>query len=135
MTRLEADSGRILISEPFLSDPNFTRTVILLTEHNEEGSLGFVLNQTLEVKNRYAELVNTNVIWRGLRVSSSTQSLLANAQAEEVRHTNLRLHTRRRLHGRVSHAQLPRQKMRSYEAEAVHMSLGLKNGDFCFFLD
>lgn len=39
------DKGRILISEPTLPDPNFSRTVILLTEHNSEGSVGFVLNR------------------------------------------------------------------------------------------
>lgn len=37
--------GKVLISEPFLPDPNFSRTVVLLAEHNEEGSVGFVLNR------------------------------------------------------------------------------------------
>ena len=37
--------GQILISEPFLEDPNFNRTVVLITEHNSEGTVGFVLNQ------------------------------------------------------------------------------------------
>ncbi len=37
--------GDLLISEPFLPDPNFERSVILICEHNEEGSLGFVLNK------------------------------------------------------------------------------------------
>lgn len=40
--------GRFLVSEPFMGDPNFQRTVILLVEHNEEGSLGFVMNRQLE---------------------------------------------------------------------------------------
>ena len=30
---------------PFLKDPNFSRTVIFLCEHNAEGSFGFVLNK------------------------------------------------------------------------------------------
>jgi len=38
-------AGLILISDPFLKDPNFLRTVILLCEHQYEGSLGFVLNK------------------------------------------------------------------------------------------
>ena len=38
-------NGDLLISEPMLPDPNFERTVILLCEHNEEGSIGFVLNK------------------------------------------------------------------------------------------
>jgi putative transcriptional regulator len=36
--------GALLVSEPMLSDPNFFRSVILLTEHDPEGTLGFVLN-------------------------------------------------------------------------------------------
>ncbi|MDB4161296.1 YqgE/AlgH family protein [Bacteroidia bacterium] len=38
-------NGRVLISEPFLPDPNFNRSVILITEHDEKGSMGYVLNQ------------------------------------------------------------------------------------------
>src|SRR5213592_5254116 len=37
--------GRLLVSEPYLPDPYFERTVVLLCEHNEEGSFGFVLNK------------------------------------------------------------------------------------------
>ncbi len=37
--------GDLLLSEPLLPDHNFDRTVILLCEHNEEGSFGFVLNK------------------------------------------------------------------------------------------
>ena len=36
--------GTLLVSEPMLPDPNFFRSVILLTKHDETGSLGFVLN-------------------------------------------------------------------------------------------
>ena len=43
--KIEPRKGDLLISEPFLADPNFARTVILLCEHNEEGSFGFVLNK------------------------------------------------------------------------------------------
>ena len=42
--------GDLLISEPFLPDPNFERTVILLCEHNDEGSFGFVLNKLSMLK-------------------------------------------------------------------------------------
>lgn len=41
--------GRLLISEPFLADPYFKRTVVLLCEHNAEGSFGFVLNKFVDV--------------------------------------------------------------------------------------
>src|SRR5271154_1438753 len=43
--KLKPEKGRILVSEPYLPDPNFERTIILLCEHNEEGSFGFVLNK------------------------------------------------------------------------------------------
>ena len=41
--------GSFLVAEPMLGDPNFERSVILLTEHNENGSVGFVLNRPLEL--------------------------------------------------------------------------------------
>lgn len=42
---LDPKGGCLLISEPFMLDPNFERSVILLCNHNDkEGSLGFILN-------------------------------------------------------------------------------------------
>ena len=40
--------GRLLISEPFMMDPNFRRSVILLTEYADKGAMGFVLNHLSE---------------------------------------------------------------------------------------
>lgn len=37
--------GILLLSDPFLKDPNFIRSVVLVCEHNEEGSFGFVLSK------------------------------------------------------------------------------------------
>ena len=34
--------GNILLSEPFLKDSNFIRTVLLLCEHGNAGSVGFI---------------------------------------------------------------------------------------------
>ena len=45
-----AEKGLILISEPFLIDTYFKRTVVYLTEHTEEGSIGFVLNKPIDLK-------------------------------------------------------------------------------------
>ena len=45
-----AEKGNILISEPFLADNYFRRSIVYLTEHNEEGSLGFVLNKPLGIR-------------------------------------------------------------------------------------
>ncbi|MBT3243990.1 MAG: YqgE/AlgH family protein, partial [Bacteroidetes bacterium] len=41
------DKGRVLVSEPFLQDEYFKRSVVLITEHNDEGTLGFVLNNPI----------------------------------------------------------------------------------------
>lgn len=48
--RIEPHKGCLLISEPYLPDPNFKRTVILLCEHNDDGTFGFVLNRPSKVK-------------------------------------------------------------------------------------
>lgn len=45
MPRLRSSS--LLISQPFLGDPNFERTVLLLCRHDEEdGTFGLVLNRS-----------------------------------------------------------------------------------------
>lgn len=41
-------AGVLLIADPFLKDPNFMRTVVLLTEHRGDGSIGFVINRQYE---------------------------------------------------------------------------------------
>ena len=41
--------GQLLIAEPsILGDLHFNRSVILLAEHSNEGSLGFIMNKPLE---------------------------------------------------------------------------------------
>ncbi|PIB35185.1 hypothetical protein BFP72_07140 [Reichenbachiella sp. 5M10] len=42
--------GDLLISEPYLPDPNFERTVILLCAHDDNGSFGFVLNKPANMR-------------------------------------------------------------------------------------
>lgn len=41
--------GNLILAEPFMSDPNFKRTVILLCEHNKEGSFGLVVNRKIDL--------------------------------------------------------------------------------------
>jgi putative transcriptional regulator len=43
-------AGNLLISEPFLEDPCFRRSVVLLAEHNVEGSVGFVMNRLMNIR-------------------------------------------------------------------------------------
>ncbi len=44
------ERGKFLVSEPFLADPYFKRSVVLLSEHSESGSIGFILNKPTEIK-------------------------------------------------------------------------------------
>lgn len=43
-------AGMLLLAEPFLGDPFFSRSVVLLIEHNEEGSFGLIINKEVPVK-------------------------------------------------------------------------------------
>lgn len=45
---IEPGKGKLLISEPFLLDYYFKRSVVLLAEHNEEGSFGIIMNKPLK---------------------------------------------------------------------------------------
>jgi len=49
MTTQKVKKGRVLLAEPFMLDQNFKRAVILLCEHEMDGSLGFILNKPLEM--------------------------------------------------------------------------------------
>jgi putative transcriptional regulator len=40
--------GKLLVASPALVDPNFARTVVFITEHNEEGAMGIVLDRPSE---------------------------------------------------------------------------------------
>ena len=44
-----ATTGRLLVAEPMLGDPNFDRTVVLVIQHTAEGALGLVLNRPTDV--------------------------------------------------------------------------------------
>lgn len=42
---VQVREGCLLIANPTLRDPNFSRTVVLLCEHGDEGSMGLVVNR------------------------------------------------------------------------------------------
>src|SRR3954471_18198704 len=42
--------GRLLVATPARVDPNFARSVVLLLDHDDEGSLGVVLNRPTAVE-------------------------------------------------------------------------------------
>lgn len=49
MTGVSSLTGRLLVATPALADPNFDRAVVLLLDHDAEGSLGVVLNRPTPV--------------------------------------------------------------------------------------
>jgi putative transcriptional regulator len=59
---ISPQKGRILIAEPFLPGSYFNRAIVLLVEHNEEGSVGFILNKPVDfpVKEFYTEFPKFN---------------------------------------------------------------------------
>ena len=48
--KLDPKKGRLLITEPFEESSYFNRSVVLLCEHNDDGSFGFVLNNYVDVR-------------------------------------------------------------------------------------
>jgi putative transcriptional regulator len=42
--------GQLLIASPALLDPNFHRTVVLVAQDDEDGTMGIVLNRTAEIE-------------------------------------------------------------------------------------
>jgi putative transcriptional regulator len=42
---MDSLQGQLLVASPALLDPNFRRTVVLVTEHTDEGAAGLVLNR------------------------------------------------------------------------------------------
>ena len=49
MTNINLQKGHLLIAEPsIIGDLSFNRSIILIADHNPEGSIGFILNKPLE---------------------------------------------------------------------------------------
>lgn len=117
--KLKPEKGRLLISEPFLPDPNFERTVVLLCEHNEEGSFGFVLNKpalvnvsevmdelksfdhkifvggpvqqdTLHFIHRYAEIEGGTEVAEGIYWSGNFENILFLADTQQLIPSNIK---------------------------------------------
>lgn len=47
-TGIKASKGRILLSEPFIPNAIFKRSVLLLADHGEKGSFGLIINKPTE---------------------------------------------------------------------------------------
>lgn len=68
MSILKLHKGKLLIAEPsILSDDSFNRSIILLTEHNDNSSVGFILNKPLKfsIKDIIPEIDCSFTIFQG----------------------------------------------------------------------
>lgn len=48
MGGMDSLQGMLLVASPAIFDPNFRRTVVVVTAHNEDGAVGLVLNRPSE---------------------------------------------------------------------------------------
>ena len=49
MAKIAPHKGKLLVSEPnIIGDDSFSRSVVLVTEYNQDGVVGFILNKRLE---------------------------------------------------------------------------------------
>lgn len=44
---LHISTGRVLLASPFMDDPNFIRSAVLICSHNDQGTIGFVFNKPM----------------------------------------------------------------------------------------
>ena len=85
---MESFRGMLLVSSPALHDPNFRRTVVLMTHHDEEGAMGLVLTRpsealVSEVVPVMAELAGPeDVVHVGGPVQPGTVVVLAELEGE-----------------------------------------------------
>ena len=49
LNSIKPQKGSLLISEPTLKDSYFNRAVVLLVEHNNDGTVGFILNKQIDI--------------------------------------------------------------------------------------
>ena len=82
MTGVEL-TGRLLVATPTLRDPNFERTVVLVLDHDDDGTLGVIVNRPTElpvtsVLAPWRDLVSEpDVLFQGGPVSTNSALALA----------------------------------------------------------
>ena len=74
--------GKLLVASPAVVDPIFGRSVVLITEHNEEGAMGIVLNRPSEtglreVSEELADVAGDGPVFVGGPVQPEAVVLLA----------------------------------------------------------
>ena len=73
---LNAKKGRLLISEPTLTDPVFFKSVVLLTHHSSDESIGLVLNHPTKI--HLNEILNKKYLYFTGKNSTSFIKILSN---------------------------------------------------------
>ena len=78
----ESLRGKLLVASPALVDPNFARTVVFITEHNDEGAMGIVLDRPSDtaveaVVPQLAEIAASEPVYVGGPVQPEAIVLLA----------------------------------------------------------
>jgi putative transcriptional regulator len=107
MTEVSSLTGRLLVATPKLADPNFDRAVVLLLDHDAEGSLGVVLNRPTpvgvgDVLQPWAALaVLPQVVFQGGPVSLDSALGLAVVPGEPRPGEAVELLGWRRVHGAI----------------------------------
>ncbi len=81
--------GRLLIASPALVDPNFARSVVLITEHGDEGAMGVVLNRPSEtdvdeVVPELGRMINSEPVFIGGPVEPQALVVLAEFEDPEA---------------------------------------------------
>ncbi|NDV82879.1 YqgE/AlgH family protein [Bacteroides sp. 51] len=69
--------GKILISEPFLNDDTFGRSVVLLVDHTAGGSMGLIMNKMLpltlnQIIKEFRSIEEEILVYKGGPLSSDT---------------------------------------------------------------
>ena len=68
MVKTKPQKGDLLIAEPaIIGDVSFNRSIVLLADHSNEGSIGFILNKPLEytINELVPELEATFKVYNG----------------------------------------------------------------------
>ena len=71
-------TGKLLLAKPYLGDPNFERSVVLICEHSEEGAFGLVLNQGTQnqLSDFFDDVYSNNPVFLGGPVENNTLHFL-----------------------------------------------------------
>lgn len=84
---MDSLQGQLLISSPLLHDPNFRRTVVLMTHHDDEGAMGLVLSRPSEIRvaeavPELADLPGDELVYVGGPVQPEAVVVLVEHEAE-----------------------------------------------------